>query len=57
MFRSEINSFNISPIEVSWELRLWNTFSIWILLLELLGFFPSSSEILCLSKGRRFYSF
>jgi len=51
MFRSEINSLDISPIKVSWELIFWNSFSWWILFLELLGFFPCSREILCLSKG------
>jgi len=52
MFRSEINSLDISPIKVSWELTFWNIFSWCILFLELLGFFPCWREILLLSKGR-----
>lgn len=52
MFRSEINSLDISPIEVSWELSLWNIFSWIIFLLELLGFVQCRREILLLSKGR-----
>jgi len=53
MFRSEINSVNISPIKVSWELSLWNITSSRIFF-EFLSFSPSSLEILLLSKSRNF---
>lgn len=53
MFRSKINSTNISPIEISWELILWNISSRSIFLI-FSCFFPSRGEVLLLSKRRSF---
>jgi hypothetical protein len=53
MFGGEIDSFNISPVKVSWELTFWNILSASVFLI-FSSFIPSSSKILLLSKSRSF---
>jgi len=53
MLGCEIDSVNISPVKVSWELTLWNILSRTVFLI-LSGFIPSGGEVLLLSKRRSF---
>ena len=50
MLGGEVNTLDVSPVEVGWELTIWDSVGIWVLLLVLLGLTPGSSEVISLLK-------
>lgn len=50
MLIHEIVSIDVSPVEVVWQLRIWDLLSLWVLLDELLGLLDGCFEVDAFSK-------